>query len=244
MHIFLAGKGPAAEAILAWLVAHKFKVSVFTHEGESMVDAAYRLDCWCTTKSVNDLNAWPSRPIAIVSVGYLVIFKPATIAIMGGRIINGHAALLPYHKGRSSVPWAILNGDRMTGVTYHWVVDGIDAGKILLQGVCSVDYDETALSLFTKINRLLVDFFPAALRLCLIDLAGVEQEQGGEYHYAGPPHGGMIDPRWDDEYTERFIRAMTYPPKPYAKYSGNEVRSMDEYIQLRKQEYVTRDWLL
>jgi methionyl-tRNA formyltransferase len=183
-------------------------------------------------------------PAAIASVGFLTLFKPATIAKINGRIFNGHAALLPYHKGRSSVPWTILAGDKVAGVTYHWITEGIDAGKILLQGICTVDYDETALSLFVKINRLLVEFFPAALKLALVDLDGVEQEAGGQIHYAGPPHAGKIDPRWDEEYVERFIRAMTYPPLPYATYNGQEMREFEDYSTARRQEWVTKEWLL
>ncbi|MEQ1828680.1 MAG: hypothetical protein ABL921_22145, partial [Pirellula sp.] len=49
----------------------------------------------------------------------------------------------------------------------------------------------------------------------------------------GCPHNGQIDPSWPDEYIERFIRAMIYPPYPTAQFAGNPVVSMEEYRKLR-----------
>ena len=46
----------------------------------------------------------------------------------------------------------------------------------------------------------------------------------------------MIDPGWPDDKIERFIRAMTYPPLPYARLDGVEVKTMDEYRQVRNSQ--------
>jgi methionyl-tRNA formyltransferase len=234
MMIFLCGKGTAAEGILQWVLDFKhIRIAVFTHPGTRLAAMAAEHGIWYSTRSVNEIERWPFHPSAITSVGYLDIIKAPVIDRVRGRIFNCHAALLPNHRGRSAVPWAIVDGDNVTGITYHWIDTGIDTGNILLQATCQIDANETQATLFAKIDQLAVDFWPMALRLAMLDLPGAPQRGRSQYHKAGPPHGGVIDPSWPVEYTERFIRAMTYPPLPYATCGGAPVRSMADYEQLR-----------
>ncbi len=230
MTLFLCGRGPAIENILRKLVANKGnKIAVFTHDNAPLIALAQSLGVPVTTADVNDIAAWPFHPAAIASIGYLTIFKQPTIDAVHGRIINGHAALLPNHAGRSAVPWAIIDGDQLTGITYHWVDAGIDTGNILLQATCPIAPEETQSSLFAKVHYLLEEYFDAALKLAMVDWPGVPQFGARQYHKAGPPHDGAIDAMWDDAKVERFIRAMTYPPMPYATIDGIEVRTMAEF---------------
>jgi hypothetical protein len=99
----------------------------------------------------------------------------------------------------------------------------------LLQATCPIGEQETQESLFGKVHYLLDEYFDAALKLALIDWRGVPQFGKRQYHSAGAPHGGVIDAMWGDEKVERFIRAMVYPPLPYATYNGVEVRDMGEF---------------
>lgn len=232
MTIFLCGKGEAAELILRWLVERKYAVVVFTHPGARLADLAAEYRIWYSTRSVNDIERWPCRPGVIASVGYLDIIRQPVIDAVQGRIFNCHFALLPNHRGRSAVPWAIVDGDTVTGITYHWIDAGIDTGRILLQGACQIEADETQATLFAKLTELAYDFWPMALRLSYLDLEGAPQRGCSQYHKAGPPHGGEIDLSWDAAYTERFIRAMTYPPLPYATLGGQEIRSMEDLREL------------
>lgn len=229
MTLFLCGKGEAAENILRWLIRGKYAVVVFTHPDTALAELAAEHQLWWTTRSVNDIEHWPCRPGVLASVGYLDIIKQPVLDAARGRAFNCHFALLPNHRGRSAVPWAIVDGDTVTGITYHWIDAGIDTGRILLQGACQIDADETQATLFAKLNQLALDFFPMALRLSYFDMEGVEQRGRSQYHRAGPPHGGVIDPTWPIAYTERFVRAMTYPPLPYATLNGQEVRAVGDF---------------
>jgi methionyl-tRNA formyltransferase len=238
MNLFLCGKGPASIAILQGLAATGHRVAVFTHEGCDLEDTARQTHHWNTTLSVNRTDAWPFQPVMIVVVGYLTILAPHTLEAVKGRAMNGHAALLPNHRGRSAVPWAIVDGDTVTGITYHWIDEGVDTGNILLQATCDIAPDETQATLWDKINRLLVQYFPAALQLAHVDCPGVPQQGKSQRHRAGPPHNGVIDPKWTPAYTERFIRAMTYPPLPYAMLGDVEIRSMTEYYARRTHHFL------
>lgn len=238
MRLFLCGKGPASVAILEGLLAAGHRVAVWTHEGSDLETLARQRHVWNTTLSVNRVDAWPFEPVLIASVGYLIIIEPRTLEAVNGRAFNGHAALLPNHRGRSSVPWAIVDGDTVTGITYHWVDEGVDTGRILLQASCQMDADETQASLWDKINYLLIAHFPAALQLAHVDYPGVSQIGTPQRHKAGPPYGGVIDPAWPTDKIERFIRAMSYPPLPYATLGGVEVKSMEEYRAIRRKHFL------
>lgn len=233
MMLFMCGKGPAFQSIVADLIKDNHKIAVFSHDGEPVIGMCQQLGVPVTTQSVNDMSIWPWKPAAIASVGYLDIIKMHVLEAVGNRVFNCHYALLPAHRGRSSVPWAIIDGDTVTGVTFHWIDTGIDTGRILLQASCRIAADETQETLFPKLHRLAHEFFKPALRLAMVDTPGVAQEyEGASYHKAGPPHNGVINPNWDSSYCERFIRAMTYPPLPYATYNGREVHTFAEFKRL------------
>lgn len=233
MRTFLCGKGAGAAAILRRIVkADFYMVAVFSPD-EALTDLAHELGVWCTAESVNQMHLWPWKPEVIVSVGYLDIITPAVIEAMDGMVINCHYALLPNHRGRSSVPWAILYGDTCTGVTWHYIDESIDTGRILMQATCQIASDETQASLFGKLDALAALSWPAAEELVFAGYEGMPQHGPVRYHKAGPPHGGEIDPTWSGDYVERFIRAMVHPPRPYATYNGIQVKTWAEYSVLR-----------
>jgi methionyl-tRNA formyltransferase len=208
--LYVCGRGPVADTLTA------------------DNDDAVRLVDEDINDRAGDLKPWD----LVVSVGYLrIIRKPVIDAC---RVINCHYSLLPRHRGRSPVPWAIVEGDTFTGVTWHWIDEGIDTGRILAIATCPITSDETQASLFGKLHAVALDTWPAARTLAFDGFEGWRQCGETSYHRAGPPHGGKIDPMWDDERIERFIRAMTYPPLPYATCNGWQVRNMKEYYDAIK----------
>jgi methionyl-tRNA formyltransferase len=62
--------------------------------------------------------------------------------------IQYHPSLLPRHRGRSSINWAIINGDKRTGITILWPDAGIDTGPILLQKEVEISPTDTVGSLY------------------------------------------------------------------------------------------------
>jgi methionyl-tRNA formyltransferase len=231
--IALCGQGAGCEGVLEHLLLLGYKLQVFTHPGplgERMVMQAAKAGMPGTYLSVNDPSAWQyaSPPTLLISCGYLEIVTAETLARTPG--INCHYALLPRHRGRSAVPWAIIDGDEWTGVSWHWMTPRVDVGNLLMQMTCQIDPGDTQATLFDKLHRLAYETAPAAIRLARGGWAGIEQQGRASRHPAGPPHGGIINPMWDTERVERFIRAMTYPPLPYAVFADREVRSMEEFF--------------
>ncbi len=85
-------------------------------------------------------------------------------ATLGG--INYHPSLLPKYRGGSAIAWALIHGEKETGVTIHYIDDGVDTGDIVLQEAVAIGSDDTTASLyFNKLYPLGVKLVPEAVRL-------------------------------------------------------------------------------
>ena len=68
--------------------------------------------------------------------------------------INIHSSLLPKNRGPNPIQWAILI-DKKTGLTIHFIDDGIDTGDIIFQKEVNIDFDDTWV-VITKISKKLL----------------------------------------------------------------------------------------
>ncbi|MBR1792237.1 MAG: methionyl-tRNA formyltransferase [Bacteroidales bacterium] len=67
---------------------------------------------------------------------------------------NLHASLLPQYRGAAPINWAIINGERQTGVTTFMLNERIDEGKILLQESCEIDPEDTAETVHDRLAEM------------------------------------------------------------------------------------------
>ncbi|MCF6212563.1 MAG: methionyl-tRNA formyltransferase [Flavobacteriaceae bacterium] len=73
------------------------------------------------------------NPDLIVVCHFQKVLKKNIIKIPSKGCINLHPSLLPYYRGMSPQHWPIINGDNETGITVHFINEGIDTGDIILQ---------------------------------------------------------------------------------------------------------------
>ena len=79
----------------------------------------------------------------------LIPEKILSISNLGG--VNLHPSLLPKYRGAFSCPWAIINGEKTTGITYHYMNKKFDDGNIILQKSVKITKEETAFSLYNTL---------------------------------------------------------------------------------------------
>jgi methionyl-tRNA formyltransferase len=100
-------------------------------------------------------------PDAIIVVAYGHIIPKWMIDMPRFGCINLHASLLPKYRGAAPVPWAIVRGERVTGVTTMLIDEGLDTGNILLQREAVINDDDTAGTLLERLGgigpRLMVE---------------------------------------------------------------------------------------
>jgi methionyl-tRNA formyltransferase len=81
---------------------------------------------------------------AVVVVAYGKLIPARLLEIPEHGFVNLHPSLLPRHRGPSPIQWALVCGDRVTGVTTMQIDEGMDTGPILLQTRVEIEPDETA----------------------------------------------------------------------------------------------------
>jgi methionyl-tRNA formyltransferase len=152
---------------------------------------------------------------------------------------NMHVSYLPDYKGRCIPTWAILNGEKEHGITFHVMSEEIDQGDILYQKKITIASDETAYSLYYKILCEFVKEFDNFFnQLVTGNMLANPMPPGGRYFGRSIPFDGIIDPAWDLDFIERFIRALFFPPHCGAKIKiGNkyfECNTIEEYCRIIK----------
>lgn len=90
----------------------------------------------------------------VVLAGYMAILSPQFIAAFFGRIINVHPSLLPKYPGLRAIEQAIEGGENQTGVTVHYVDEGVDTGDVIAQETIGIEPGETADQLAGRIHEI------------------------------------------------------------------------------------------
>ena len=92
-------------------------------------------------------------PDVIVVVAYGKILPKAVLDTPRFGCINVHASLLPKLRGAAPIQWAVINGDKTTGITIMQMGEGLDTGDILSQREFSIGEDETSGELFVRLSK-------------------------------------------------------------------------------------------
>ena len=82
----------------------------------------------------------------ICLAGFMKILSKNFIKRFDGKIINIHPSLLPKYKGLNTHHRALINGDKFTGCTVHYVTEKLDSGKIIMQKKIKIDDKDTLIS--------------------------------------------------------------------------------------------------
>lgn len=93
-------------------------------------------------------------PDLICVVAYGKILPPGILNLPRYGCINVHASLLPKYRGAAPVNWAIINGEKKTGVSVMFMDEGMDTGDILASKEAEISEEETSIELSQKLSRL------------------------------------------------------------------------------------------
>ena len=104
-------------------------------------------------------------PALVVLAGYMELLSPPFVQRFDDRIVNVHPALLPSFPGLDAIGQALDHGVKVTGVTVHYVDEGVDSGPIVLQRAVEVPEDRDRVALEDEIHRVEHELLPEAIRL-------------------------------------------------------------------------------
>jgi len=100
----------------------------------------------------------------IVGAGYMELLSEGFVRRFRNRIVNLHPALLPAFPGLDAIGQAMRHGAKVTGVTVHFVDEGIDSGPIILQAPVELTYTDAERE-EDEIHRVERELLPRAIRL-------------------------------------------------------------------------------
>jgi len=101
----------------------------------------------------------------VVLAGYMQLLSPAFVARFRERVVNVHPALLPAFPGLDAIGQALAAGVEVTGVTVHFVDEGVDTGPALVQREVPVPPDRDRARLEAAIHAVEHELYPEAIRM-------------------------------------------------------------------------------
>lgn len=180
-----------------------------------------------TDVSSEDTNAAVRAldPELIFVVGWSQLVREPFLALAREGVFGMHPTLLPRHRGRAPIPWAILSGLARTGVTLFEIVDATaDSGAIVGQVVVDIGPDETAATLFERISDAHVELIRELIPQ-LVSRTAPRLPQDSARASSWPkrtPADGIIDWETRAPYLYDWVRAQTRPYPGAFTFLGEE----------------------
>lgn len=171
-------------------------------------------------------------PEFIIVVAYGKILPEEILNMPKFGCINVHASLLPKYRGAAPIQWALINGERVTGVTTMLMDKGLDTGDILLKSELEIKADDNAETLFEKLSEL-------GAKTLIETINGMREgkikpiPQTGEASYAPPlkKEDGKIDWNRSAEELFNFVRGMYPWPSAFCYFNDERIK----IIEVRRQ---------
>ena len=154
------------------------------------------------------------EPDAIFVVGWSQLVREPFVALAPRGVFGMHPTLLPRHRGRAPIPWAIISGLAKTGVTLFEIVDPTaDSGPVVGQVEVAIDRDETATTLFDKLADAHVELIRELVPQLIAGVAPrvAQDARRASYWPKRTPADGIIDWETRVEFLDAWVRAQTRP---------------------------------
>ena len=152
--------------------------------------------------------------IVVAAFGQIITKEILDIPRFG--CINVHASLLPAYRGAAPIQWAVINGEKESGVTIMQMDEGLDTGDMIDKVVVPLAQDETGGSLFDKLSQ-------AGARLCVKVLKDLEEGNAVRVKLISKKMG-EIDWNRSAKSIEQLIRGLDPWPSAYTKLQGKTLK--------------------
>jgi len=162
-------------------------------------------------------------PDIMITCAFGQILSQEIINIPRLGVINIHASLLPKYRGASPIHFAILNGEKKTGVTIMRTEAGIDTGDIILKRETQIKDDETCGELFERLSIMGAEALIDALPSIIDKTAKFEKQDDGNATYSKIIKKEMAKIDWNNSAENIYnqIRAFNPSPTAFCTYEGD-----------------------
>lgn len=172
-------------------------------------------------------------PDAIVVIAFGQILSKEILDLPKYGCVNIHASLLPKYRGAAPIQWAVIDGEKETGVTTMMMDVGLDTGDILETKVIPLDPKETSGSLFEKLSEAGGPLILSTLEK--LEKGTITRTPQGE---SGTSYAKMLtktlgDINWTMSATaiERLIRGLNPWPSAYTQWEGKTMKIWEAEVE-------------
>lgn len=173
---------------------------------------------------IEELKKYNADIMVVIAFGQILPKEILQMTPYG--CINVHASLLPKYRGAAPIQWAVIDGEKVSGVTTMQMNEGLDTGDMILKTEISLDPKETGGSLHDKLAE-------AGAKLCVETLKAIEdhtatfEKQGEsptEYARMLDKKLGNIDWNTSAVQIERLVRGLNSWPSAYTHWDKKVVK--------------------
>lgn len=105
------------------------------------------------------------KPDILACLGWMWLFSESFVRRWRRRLLNVHPSLLPKHPGAHAHEDVLAAQEKTSGMTIHFIDEGMDTGEIVLQKECPVLPGDTAASLKARVQELEKEWYPKVLQM-------------------------------------------------------------------------------
>ena len=172
-------------------------------------------------KEIKNLN-----PDVICVVAYGKILPKEILEIPKLGCINVHGSLLPKYRGSAPIQWAILNGDKETGVTTMYMDEGMDTGDMILKEKVQIGEDETTGELWDRLAKIGGDLLVRTLEQ-IENNTVKRQKQEGDFSIAPMLSKEMAKIDWESKTAQEIknlVRGLNPIMGAYTFLKGKKIK--------------------
>ena len=134
----------------------------------------------------------------VVAYGKILPKELLDIAPLGS--INVHGSLLPKYRGAAPIQWAVINGDKKTGITTMYMDEGMDTGDMILKKEVDIGEDETTGELWQRLSKIGAETLVETIRL-ILNKEAPRQKQPDDFTMAPILNKEMAKIDWNSKKT-------------------------------------------
>lgn len=166
------------------------------------------------------------KPDVICVVAYGKILPKEILEIPSKGCINVHGSLLPKYRGAAPIQWAVLNGDKKTGVTTMYMDVGMDTGDMILKQETQIGEDETTGELWERLSKIGGDLLVKTLKE-IENKTAPRIQQGDDFTMAPMLDKSMAKIDWENKTAleiKNLVRGLNPIMGAYTFLNGKKIK--------------------
>ena len=179
------------------------------------------------------------KPDVICVVAYGKILPKEILEIPKYGCINVHGSLLPKYRGAAPIQWAVINGEKTTGITTMYMNEGMDTGDMILKQEVEIGEDETTGELWERLEKIGAELLVKTLREIELGIAP-RMKQGNDFTLAPMLDKKMSKIEWNNKTAKEIkdlVRGLNPIMGAYTFFKGKKIKFWR--VDIAKEDEIT-----